>query len=291
MCDPDEEKFFKKYRLQQLPRIKVPINEEMWRDYVVHPMQPENLTAIFAAITPAVVVSQSQSLATFGINPEYQTDPETDSTVIGRMLDYVSKSAQLTMPNVYHRTDDSGGLSFIFTSPPAIGIGEGARAGGPQQALAFVAARHLSYFCNGHYLRQLVPTGTGLRAWLIAAIRMVSTSFPAPSNMESQIKEYGSALERHLVGPQRDILRSITRNLLETAPELDMKRWLTGVDLTADRVGFILANDLKLSSAVIEASPEDTAMISRKERIDELLRYSVSDEYFELRRLMGIALG
>ena len=83
----------------------------------------------------------------------------------------------------------------------------------------------------------------------------------------------------------------MTRNLLETAPELDMKRWLTGVDLTADRVGFVLANDLKLSSAVIEASPEETATVPRKERIDDLLRYSVSDEYFELRRLIGIALG
>ncbi|MBN1654891.1 MAG: tetratricopeptide repeat protein [Deltaproteobacteria bacterium] len=291
MCDPDEEKFFQKYRLQQLPRIKVPISEEMWLDFVIHPTQPANLTAIFAVITPAVIMSQSQALSTFGVNPEYRTDPETDATVIGRMLDYVSKSAMIALPNVYHRTDDAGGLSFLFSSPPAIGIGEGARAGGPQQALAFVAARHLSYFRSGHYLRQMVPTGTGLRAWLLAAIRTVSPKFPVPPNLQSQVQEYGSALERHLVGPQRDVLRSMARNLLETAPELDMKRWITGVDLTADRIGFILANDLKLANAVIDASPEDTSAIPQKERINELMRFCVSDEYFELRRQLGIALG
>ena len=211
--------------------------------------------------------------------------------VMGRMLDHVSQTLNLALPEVYQNTQDAGGLSFLFTVPPAIGIGQGAMAGGPQQALAYVAARHVAYYRPGHYMRQLVPTGTGLRAWLMAAIRMVAPKFAVPVNMDAQVKEHVAAIRQHLLGQQIDTLRSLTQKLLEAAPELDMKGWMAGVDLTADRAGLILCNDLKVANAVVDASPEEAASVSRKDRLRELLVYSTSENYFELRKRMGISLG
>jgi hypothetical protein len=130
-----------------------------------------------------------------------------------------------------------------------------------------------------------------LRAWLIGAIRLVAPRFPAPGNMEAHVNECLTAIQQQLVGPQRDALRSMTQKLLEAAPELDMKAWMAGVDLTADRIGFVLSNDLKIANAVIEASPEDSSSVSRKDRLSELLGYSTSEQYFELRKRIGIALG
>ena len=109
--------------------------------------------------------------------------------------------------------------------------------------------------------------------------------------MESSVKECLEQIRTHLTGPQRDALRSMTQKLLEAAPELDMKGWMASVDLSADRLGFVLSNDLKVSQAVIDASPEDAAVISRKDRQRELLIYSVSEPYFELRKQLGISLG
>ena len=195
------------------------------------------------------------------------------------------------MPAAYHCPQDPGGLSFLFASPPAIGIGEGAKAGGPQQALAFVAGRHLSYYRPGHYLRQLVPTGTGLRAWLIGAIRLVAPRFPRPANMEAHVNECVAAI-RSPTG--RPAARRRAQHDAEAARRRTRARhagWMAGVDLTADRIGFVLSNDLKIANAVIEASPEDSSSVSRKERLSELLAYSVSEPYFELRKRIGIALG
>jgi hypothetical protein len=42
---------------------------------------------------------------------------------------------------------------------------------------------------------------------------------------------------------------------------------------------------------VIEASPEDSSSVGRKQRLKELLAYSISEPYFELRKRLGIALG
>jgi tetratricopeptide (TPR) repeat protein len=291
MADVDEEKFFKKYRLTSLPRAKRALDDELYRRFVWHPMQDPGLTAIFATLSPAVVATQSQPLTNFGVDPRNYIDPASDSTAMGRMLHHVSEMTATALPEVYHCPNDLGGLSFLFAVPPAIGIGQGAAAGGPQQALAFVAGRHLSYYRHGHYIRQLVPTGTGLRTWLFAAIRLVAPKFPVPQTMEAAIKECVNAIRTQLTGPQRDALRSLTQKLLEAAPELDMKGWMVGVDLSADRLAFVLSNDLKVSNAVIDASAEDASAITKKDRLRELLVYSVSEEYFELRKSMGIALG
>lgn len=291
MADADEEKFFKKYRLTRLPKVKQPLAEDVLRELCVHPVQDPTLTAIFATLQPAVIAAQSQGLAAFGVHEQYRLDPNADPSAMARMIGHVGETLSMHLPAVYACPQDPGGLSFLFTAPPAIGIGEGAKAGGPQQALAFVAARHVSYYRQGSFLRQLVPTGTGLRGWLIGAIRTVVPRFPAPSNMESHVRECVEAIQRHLPGPQREALRSLTQKLLEAAPELDMKAWMAGVDLTADRVGFVLSNDLKIANAVIEASPEDASSVSRKDRMRELLAYSVSEPYFELRKRIGIALG
>jgi hypothetical protein len=136
-----------------------------------------------------------------------------------------------------------------------------------------------------------LPTGTGLRTWLFAAIRMVAPKFPIPATMEGPVKECIEAIRTQLTGPQRDSLRSLTQKLLDAAPELDMKGWMAGVDLSADRLGFVLGNDLKIANAVIDASPDDSSVVAKKDRLRELLVYSVSEEYFELRKALGIALG
>jgi len=140
-------------------------------------------------------------------------------------------------------------------------------------------------------MRLLVPTRKGLRAWILAAIQLVSEQFPIPDELASLVSNYHSAINKHMTATQRQILVSYTHQLIDSVHELDVKRWVTSVDIIADRIGFILANDLRLSAAVIEASPENAAAISGKERISHLLQYSVSEEYFMLRKKLGIALG
>jgi len=291
MADVDEEKFFKKYRLQGLPLTQRPLDEELYRAYVWHPLQDPGVTSMFTVLYPAIVALQSQPLAAFGVDPRAYADPAVDPTPIVRMLRHVADVSGQPLPELYHCPDDAGGLSFLFSSPPAIGIGVGARAHVPPQGLAFVAARHVSYYRTASYIRQLVPTGTGLRAWLFGAIRLISPQFPVPAQMETVVRECVEAIRTHLTGPQRDTLRSLTQKLLEAAPELDMRRWMAGVDLSADRMGLLMGNDLKYANAVVENSPDEAAVVSKKDRLRELLAYSVSEEYFEVRKALGIALG
>lgn len=291
MAEPDEEAFFKKHRTRKPIVAKERFHEEQWTKLIVHEEQDPLLTAIFAIIQPAVIGARSQTLDKFGVTPQHKRNAETDPAAMAQMLHYAAGVTGIALPDVYYRESDPGGLSFLFTNPAAIGLGKGALQGGPPQALAFVAARHLSYMRPGHYLRHLVPTGSGLRSWLLAAIKTATPQFPIPKDLEASVGEHSAAFTQHLTGPQVEQLRSVVHKLLAAAPELDMKRWVASVDLTADRVGLVLANDLEIATAIVRASPEDAAAATQKDRLKELYLYSVSEDYLSLRHKLGIAIG
>jgi hypothetical protein len=71
----------------------------------------------------------------------------------------------------------------------------------------------------------------------------------------------------------------------------DIKRFIQCVELTACRAGFLVANDLEASVAMLgqleSAGPDD---VSPAEKARELVLFSISQEYFRLREAIGITL-
>ena len=61
--------------------------------------------------------------------------------------------------------------------------------------------------------------------------------------------------------PQGKVVAFVTK-LLSSDTQLDLKRWVRGVDLTADRVGFLLSHDLETATQIIKASDENTSSVS-----------------------------
>src|SRR5690606_5970673 len=98
------------------------------------------------------------------------------------------------------------------------------------------------------------------------------------------------ALLRGLHVAAQQSLTSLVEQLLREEPELDMKRWAMGVDMTADRVGFVLSNSLDAATAVVRASPADSSFAGERERLKELYLYAVSPRYLALRHAIGVTI-
>jgi hypothetical protein len=82
----------------------------------------------------------------------------------------------------------------------------------------------------------------------------------------------------------------VVSKLLTSGAALDLKRWVRGVDLTADRVGFLLSHDLETATQIIKASDQSTSSVATDDRLKELVLFSVSSQYFRLRQQLGIAV-
>ena len=291
MAEPEEEAFFKRHRVQAPATARECMIEDLWQEYVLLPEQDESLTGILSLIQPAAVALLAQEPEAFGVARDQMVDCEHDESVMAQMLHYAAGVTLVALPPVFYRPRDAGGVSFLSTNPPAIGLGQGALRSSPDQALAFMAGRQLSYFRPGHYMRQLVPSGSGLRSWLLGAIRLANPRFPVPEQMREAVEANHAALAATLHPPQQQVLISQVDALLREQPELDMKRWALAVDLAADRVGFVLSNSLDATVAVIRASPQDSSYASERGRLKALYQYAVSPKYQALRKAIGITIG
>jgi len=288
LAEPDEDRFFKRMRSDSVAAAQVPLVEDDWLNAVLHPDADPLLTAVFAAIQPAVILKYGKPLDQLGYQMQYAINLSMHPYPMSQTLFYAGSVLGLELPLTFQNPADPGGLNFLHGHVPALVLGAAALAAEvPPQVAGFIAARHLAYYRSGLYVRHLVPTGTGLRAWLFAAIKLISPTFPIANDIQGPVKENLAVIESAVTGAARDELASAVTKLLQ-AGAIDIKKWVGGVDLTADRAGFILASDLEIAMEIIKAADEGQASIPQKERLKELVLYSVSEPYFAVRRKLGI---
>ena len=60
------------------------------------------------------------------------------------------------------------------------------------------------------------------------------------------------------------IMARVVSKLIQSGAALDPKRWIQGVDLTADRAGFLLSHDLETAVEIVRASDDSTTPGTRK---------------------------
>jgi tetratricopeptide (TPR) repeat protein len=290
MAEPDEQAFFEKHRAKGPAHALEKLSEELWTRHMVHPDASPLITSIFATVTPAVLKVRAKDHTSYGIDRKNKVDVAKDDNPAVKTAHYAAGVLGLQTPELFLRPNEPAGLTFGHTSPPCLFLGGGLLEGGDPQRAAFEAGRALAYFRPGHYLRQLVPTGSGLRAWLLAAIKNVVPAFPVPGDLSQAIAEALDALKQHLDAPDRERLGSQVGKLVQSATEIDLKRWVSGIDCTADRAGFVLANDLEVVTAVLRKVEDTSSGTPQKDRLRELILFAVGEPYFAVRQRLGIAL-
>jgi len=110
-----------------------------------------------------------------------------------------------------------------------------------------------------------------------------------PPDLVGQVQEAMTAMSQDFQGVERERLASVVSKLLQSGGAIDLKKWVAAIDLTADRAGFLLAHDLAVATEVMRATDE-AASVSSKERIKEIVLYSISAEYFALRDKLQITV-
>ena len=290
LAEPDEERFYRRLRAEGPAEAQARLSPDDWANLVVHEDADPIVTAIFALIEPAVLRRNGQSLEALGYQPVYQLDLVRHPYPMSQTLYYAAGVLGMEAPPTFQNPTDPGGVSFLHAYVPSIVLGSAALAPDlPPQPSAFIAGRHLAYYRPGLYARQLVSTGTALRAWLFAAIKLVVPNFPVAGELAGPVSENLGLLESLAVGQIRDQLTSLVTKLLQ-AGAIDLKKWVAAVDLTADRVGFLLSHDLELALEIVRASEDGAIPVPAKERQKELVLYAVSEEYFTIRRRLGISI-
>jgi hypothetical protein len=98
-------------------------------------------------------------------------------------------------------------------------------------------------------------------------------------------------LVKHMQPVHRESLKLVVQKWIEDGAKADLKRWIQAIEITASRAGLLLCADLEIAKKIISAEPQLPGDLPPADKMKELLIFSVSEQYFALRKMLGIAVG
>ena len=144
-----------------------------------------------------------------------------------------------------------------------------------------------------HFVRwpTVVPTLAELKVVFIAALKLVHPKLEVKADIQQPVNQYLSVLPK-LVPPQAlEQLGAVVQRFVAGKGEADIPKWSSAVDLTATRAGFLICNDLDVAARLVQTEPVSIGVADPKDKIRDLLLWSISEEYFVVREHLGLGIG
>jgi tetratricopeptide (TPR) repeat protein len=296
-ADPEEMQFYEQYKPRGFVKAKqAPMNNEVWRN-IFHPEENRYISSIFAAVWEGPVMKYARPAKAFALKPKDRRQLASDQLMFSRIFSYIAETmGVMPLPDVYVQENQPGEISLANVLEkqrliPSFVVGKNLLAGRPEKEVAFVAARKLCLVRPEHYLRLALQTNTERKVALLAAIAMVVPNFPVPQELIPYVQQEMGQIQTRVAAGVLEQLARLVRDFMQKAPEVDLSKWEHAVDATSYRVGFILCGDLEVAARMVSAEPVVVGGPQVKDKVKELVLYSVSESYFAVRQQLGLTIG
>ena len=284
--DREQKQFYEQYRTEGPIRPRSRLNNERWVKDLFHPEEDFLVGKLFEAVTPAVLRIKAQPDAKWQLKKkDLIPDPMNTTVTFARTFGFASQVLALPFtPRLFVCPDRQGGIAYAATQPPASVCGNSLLSGVSPLDVMFIVAKHLTYYRGEHYIRTMFQTKDEMKMVLLAAMQIAGVA-----TGDAAVDQWAKQIRSNMQPADMELLNSIGKRFVDAGARTDIKKWMRMVELTACRTGFLLANDLGIAARMIQAEPPMGAVdLTPKEKIDEMVRFSVSDEYFRLREALGI---
>ncbi len=297
-ADADERALYQQYRPNGVVRARARLTEEVWQKQIYHPDEDRTLSQILATLSPAVSSARAQTMKDLGLKRKQRRDVATDQSMPCKVLAYGDAVFGASTPEVYFAPETPGEIEVVnlraaVAGTPALVFCKGMFEARSDIELAFIVGRTLTTLRPDHLLRWpgFVPTLAELEIVVRAAIRLINAESVVPAESAAAVGQYTAFLERTLQPQLREQLAVLVRRLEASAGAGDgaagIARWSRGACFTSIRAGLLLAGDLEIAARLGQTAAS-AAGIDPSEVIRDLIAWSVSDGYFELRAQLGL---
>jgi tetratricopeptide (TPR) repeat protein len=290
-ADAEEQRFYEQHRQKGFVRARATMTDELWRKYVFHPEEDVYVGTILGVIAPVVGAMTAQAHKKFGLKKKERRDLANDKLLFAKVFHYASSLLRVQEADLF-LSDRASGLYMAHTvERPSFVVGQDLLQGRPEKELAFVIARQLSYLRPEHFLRNVLQASPShMKTVFLAALRLCNPQFPVPPAEEVEIDRFLKEMRKKIHASHLDQLSTIVQRFVKRTSDVNLARWLAAVELTASRVGLIACNDLEVAAKMVSSEPATVGSLPPKERVKELVLYSVSEEYFVVRDQLGLTI-
>jgi golgin subfamily B member 1 len=299
-ADGEEQQFFEQYRPKGFARARARLTEELWQRNIYHPDEDRYISHIFAAVSQMIVFVRAKEHKDWGLKRKDKRDVATDQLLFSKVFNYVNQVLGVPQPELYLRPESPGELDLANAKEkahltPSFVVGANLLQGRPEKELAYVIGKKLTFMRPDHIVRwpNVVPTVSELKVAFLAAVQLVQPKLEAKPDVQAGVNQY-LARFREIVRTQPQLLETLgvaVQRFLGTKAEADLHKWSNAVDLTGTRAGLLVCNDLEVAARLAQSEPMSVGVVEPKEKVRDLILWSISDEYFTLREHLGLIIG
>jgi tetratricopeptide (TPR) repeat protein len=304
----EEQELYDRLRPAELALAKRRLTEELWQKAILHAREDRRVNAIFASLVGGIAATTAQPPAAFHLSAKDRIDVGDESRPFARLVRYAAGVLGIEPdPQLYVLPGISDGLRVANTTDrgrlrPALLVGEDHVERVSERELVFDLGKRLAYLRPDRYVSYAMSTMAMLESALAAAlaaagVRSAVQVAPEAARLAEQLSrsvpepvlaQVAAFARQAAAAPVR---KSGGKPAADTPVNGEIAGWRTATDLTANRVGFILCNDLETAARRVAVEAAGVSSLSAKDRLRDLLAYSVSEQYFSVRRHLGLALG
>ncbi|MGE0548054.1 MAG: tetratricopeptide repeat protein [Kofleriaceae bacterium] len=300
----DEEKLlYQRFRPGQFTPAPRRLTEELWQKSIIHPREDRHVGAIFSSTLMALAATTAQPVTAFGLAPESRTDLDRDPRAVSRIVKYVSGVLAIDPAPMVWLQEGGDGLRVANTVGlgaerqrlvPSLLVGSPLIGKNDERELAFEVGKRMAYLRPERFVTLAVGTLPKLEAAFAASVlasgvRVAShTGQPLVEIASDEAKKLAGTLRSQVPGPLLEQVGELSTRLSGQVGNGLISSWRTATDLTANRVGLIVSNDLETAAKAIATETAALSNLSVKDRLRDLLAYSVSESYFAVRRHLGL---
>ncbi|MBN1609972.1 MAG: tetratricopeptide repeat protein [Polyangiaceae bacterium] len=291
----EERKFYYDYRAEGMLPVKGRLTGDHWVRWLIHVDENPFVSRIFEMITPAALQAKIAQLKATGkapvLDPRFRQDPMSSTVTFAKTFGWAAQVLGVGAPELYVRNDVPGAVVAVPALPPASVAGQTVLTGFQPRELTFICGKHLGHYRTDHYIRTLFQTQSELTIMFFAGLVLGAPTTPMPPEMAAQIRATAQQLAKFMQPVQVEHLREVVKRFIDEAAKANIKRWNQGVELTACRAGLLICGDLEIAKKIIASEPQLPGDRSPTEKMQELILFSTSSAYTELRKVLGVAVG
>jgi tetratricopeptide (TPR) repeat protein len=264
------------------------ISEAHYARLLLHPHAGGLLGEMFSFIADHCRDLFSQDQRDYKLKTRDQLNLSDSSSKAAEAFRNALTLLALPPPEVYAKGVGIKGILAANTSPPAILFSKDILQRASIPELRFMVARAVA-FTRPENLLAAALSPKQLRSLLDA---MVEMAFPGDQALavNDEVTRLTRKFQRAIPRTKANRLYQLASKYREQAEDLSIHDWLEGVEHTCNRAGFALCGDLEACVQVLKAARVVSPSGSSRTLIRELIFYSISDDYFEIRKALKASI-
>jgi tetratricopeptide (TPR) repeat protein len=251
-AQPPEQQLYEKLRPRSLVVSKRRLTEELWQKSILHGREDRHVNAIFASLVGGMAATTAQPPAAYHLQPKDRVDLGSEARAVARLVKYAANVLGVDPdPQLYVLPGNGEGIRVANTTDrgrlaPALLVGAAHLDKVEERDLAFDLGKRMAYLRPDRYVSYAMTTQAALDAAFRGAL--VAAGVREGVEVEPEASKLADALQKSVSQAVLTQVAAIARKMPGEFKNGAIGGWRNATDLTANRVGLILCNDLETAA-------------------------------------------